>query len=328
VKWFFATLALLLFFSEWVFAAGNPFATKINYSPAVGLGVQNGVSRRDPSDVIKVGPTYYVWYTKIVAGEQGYPSGYAGTVWYATSPDGRRWTEQGEAVGKGGKGAWDEHGVFTPNILASGGHYYLFYTGVPRPFRNQFESATPTAIGVAVADSPRGPWIRFRGNPVLKPGKPGQWDDFRVDDSCLIIRNGHYWLYYKGVNHVRKWRGLTSMGLAVASSPTGAYKRSKRNPLILPGHEVLVWPFGHGVAALVARGNGISYSNDGIRFEHRYVTATTPAAPGAYRELPGGSGVAWGICQSRGGKQVYLERFDFDPPLTRLVVQAGRTEDH
>ena len=317
VKRLFTILALLLFLSAGRFAAENPFATKIAFSPAAGLGLQDGVSRRDPSDVIKVGSTYYVWYTKIVAGEQGYPSGYAGTIWYATSRDGRHWTEQEEAVGKGGKGTWDEHGVFTPNILVSDGHYYLFYTGVPEPFRNQFEDATSTAIGVAVADSPRGPWANFRGNPVLKPGTPGKWDDFRVDDSCLIIREGHYWLYYKGVNHVKKWRGLTSMGLAIASSPTGPYKRYESNPLILPGHEVLVWPFGHGVAALVARGNGIWYSHDGIHFEQRYVTATTPSAPGVYREPPAGSGVAWGICQSRGGKQVHLERFDFNPPIIK-----------
>lgn len=321
----FLTILALLFFSPgWGFAAKNPFATKITYSPAIGLGLAHGISRRDPSDVIKVGPTYYVWYTKIVAGERGYPSGYPGTICYATSRDGRHWAEQGEAIGKGGKGTWDEHGVFTPNILVADDHYYLFYTAVPEPFSNRFQNATSTAIGVAVADLPRGPWVKFPGNPVLKPGKPGRWDDFRVDDSCLIIRNGRYWLYYKGVNHVKKWTGLTSMGLAVASSPVGPYKRYKGNPLILPGHEVLVWPFGRGVAALVARGNGIWYSKDGIHFKQRFLPSTTPPAPGAYREPPAGSGVAWGICQSSGGGQVYLKRFDFHPPLTERKAHAAR----
>ena len=218
--------------------------------------------------------------------------------------------------------------MLTPNILVSGNRYDLFYTGVPQPFSNQFKNATPTAIGVAVADSPRGPWTKFQGNPVLKPGKPGEWDDFRVDDSCLIKRNGHYWLYYKGVNHVKKWRGLTSMGLAVASSPTGPFRRYKTNPLIIPGHEVLVWALGPGIAALVARANGIWYSPNGIHFEQRFVPETTPHAPGAYRESPVDQGVTWGICQRQAGDQVYLERFDFHPPLIRRDVQAAGREPH
>ncbi len=314
-------IAFLLFLSGWGFASGNPFATRISYSPAVGLGLERGISRRDPSDVIRVGSTYYVWYTKIIAGQQGYPAGYAGTVWYATSSDGRHWTEQGEAIAKGAAGSWDEHGVFTPNILVAGNRYYLFYTGVPQPFSNRFKDATRTAIGVSIADSPNGPWTRFAGNPVLKPERRGKWDDFRVDDSCLVVVKGRYWLYYKGVNHVKKWRGLTSMGLAVAGKPTGPYTRYKGNPLILPGHEVLVWPLGVGMAALVAHGNGIWYSPDGIHFRRRFVPATTPAAPGAYRQSPVGEGVAWGICQHQAGDQVYLERFDFQPPLTRHVAQ-------
>ena len=52
-------------------------------SAANGIGPQDGVMRRDPSDIIKVGDLYYVWYSK---GAQSH--GYDATVWYATSPDG------------------------------------------------------------------------------------------------------------------------------------------------------------------------------------------------------------------------------------------------
>lgn len=316
---------VLFFFWGSAFARKNPFATKVTYSPAVGLGLERGISRRDPSDVIKVGTKYYVWYTRIVEGEQDYPTGYAGTVWYATSQDGKHWKEQGQAIRRGKKGSWDEHGVFSPNILVSGSHYYLFYTGVPEPFSNRFMHATPTAIGVSIANSPDGPWVNFSGNPVLKPGKQGKWDDWRIDGSCLIKRNDEYWLYYKGVNHVKEWHGLTSLGLVVANSPTGPYTRYKDNPVIVPGHSPLVWPLGRGVAALVARGNNsIWYSPDGVHFRQRFALAAIPDAPGLYREPPSGAGVAWGICQHRNGKrQVYLERFDFHPPLTSHAAQAA-----
>ena len=35
-----------------------------SYSILKGLEPENGVTRRDPSDVIKVDDTYYLWYTK------------------------------------------------------------------------------------------------------------------------------------------------------------------------------------------------------------------------------------------------------------------------
>ncbi len=52
------------------------------YSVANGLGPQDGMMRRDPSDIIQVDDLYYVWYSK---GTQSH--GYDATVWYATSPE-------------------------------------------------------------------------------------------------------------------------------------------------------------------------------------------------------------------------------------------------
>ena len=125
------------------------------YTDVTCIGYEEGVCRRDPSDVILVDGVYYVWYTKVVQGALLYPSGYDGTVWYATSLDGTDWREQGEAVARGGKGAWDEQSVFTPNILPFGGRYYLYFTAVTKPFSNSGPMITRTAIGVASADSDR-----------------------------------------------------------------------------------------------------------------------------------------------------------------------------
>ena len=133
------------------------------YSLLKGLEPEQGVCRRDPSDVIKVNETYYVWYTRT---EKQY-SGYDASVWYATSSDGENWTEKGEALARGKEGSWDAFSVFTPNILKAGQRYYLFYTGVkPTPgnpeglFENNSETDI-TAIGLAVADSPDGPFTRL-----------------------------------------------------------------------------------------------------------------------------------------------------------------------
>ena len=69
---------------------------KVTYSAVTGIGEEQGVTRRDPSDVIKINHLYYVWYSK-----GPLKTGYDATVWYATSLDGHQWTEKGMALDKG-----------------------------------------------------------------------------------------------------------------------------------------------------------------------------------------------------------------------------------
>lgn len=289
---------------------------EFRFVPAEGLGLEKGVCRRDPSDVIQAGGIYYVWYTKIRNGPGifEYPSGYSGTVWYAASKDGLRWTERGEAVAKGPAGAFDDFGVFTPNILVARGKYYLFYDAVRAPMSRQ----TPTAMGIAVANSPDGPWKKFAGNPVFAPSKdPSRFDSFRVDDACLIVRNRKYWLYYKGRQQGHT-PAETKWGLAIAANPLGPYRKVPENPVIRSGHEVLVWPQREGVAALVGptgpEKNTLQYAPDGIHFHVVSHFVHPPAAPGAYR--PGafdgaryGQGILWGISM-KVGPDPYLVRFE------------------
>ncbi len=291
---------------------GGPYPLDFSYAPAI--GPQEGVTRRDPSDVIKVGQTYYVWYSKVTAGPGvwAYPSGYSADVYYATSPDGKAWTERGAAVAKGEKGTWDEHGVFTPNILAAEGKYYLFYTGVPRPF----DQDTKTAIGVAVSDAPDGPWKKSSRNPVLSPSDESEaFDSMRVDDAAFVVRDGKYWFYYKG-RRLEHSPGQTKMGLAIAEKPEGPYRKHEVGALH-SGHEVLVWPHGRGVASLAtaAGPRRVYFAADGIRFQARNAVSHAPRAPGAYREDHFrsnvlGKGIGWGISHARAGKDLYLVRFD------------------
>ena len=41
----------------------NPLFTSFRYSRVSGIGSETGVTRRDPSTVLRVDGTYYVWYT-------------------------------------------------------------------------------------------------------------------------------------------------------------------------------------------------------------------------------------------------------------------------
>jgi len=297
-------------------AAANSFDVVFRYSPAHGLGPEKNVCRRDPSDVIRVGGLYYVWYSKVCRepGVYRYPSGYSATVWYATSPDGHTWTERGQALGKGGPGAWDEAGVYTPNILVAGDKYYLTYDGAAK----DHSEASPCSEGLAVADSPDGPWQRLPGDPVNQPtSDPARFDSFRVCDACLIVRDGRCWWYYKGRGRGRT-PAETMMGLAIADRPAGPYVKHEANPLIRSGHEVLVWPHGGGVAALVTQcgpeKDTLQYAPDGIHFEVRARVKDPPKAAGGYRPdaFTGATDarrLRWGVSMV-GGPDPYLVRFD------------------
>jgi hypothetical protein len=315
-----------------VFAGGTTMAqvTEISYktSPANKLGLEKGVMRRDPSDIIKVGNLYYVWYTK---GAQN--SGYNATIWYAISNDGHAWSEKGEALARGPVDSWDEQSVFTPNILVADGKYWLFYTAVPKPFINSGLNITKTGIGIAVSESPDGPWRKLETNPILSASEdPKQFDSMRVDDACLLVRDRKYWLYYKG----RQWNntpGNTKMGVAVADKPEGPYIKNKNNPIVRGGHEVLVWPYRKGVVALIGtvgpKGTAktLQYAPDGLSFSKMEDLKKVPHAPGAYRpaafsDSGKGTMIRWGLHIGRKKDFFpFLERFDYEWQIEKTAEQ-------
>ena len=221
------------------------------YMEVPGIGHEKGCTRRDPSDVIKVGDTHYVYYTKIY----GRSPGYWGTLWYATSQDGGfTWKEEGQILGVGEKDAFDSQATFTPNILFANGKYYLYYTGVkPTPGNKDgaFENNSTTditAIGLAISDSPSGPFTRLTHQPILKVSpEPDKFDSYRVDDAAMMYRNGLYWLYYKGRGRVNGSRGPvhTQMGAAFSKYPEGPFTKLD-NPILSGSHDVMLWQEGTG----------------------------------------------------------------------------------
>ena len=310
----------------------NPKSTveiKFEFTQIQGIGFEEGVTRRDPSDIIKVNGVYYIWYTKIPSRINGvqtplYPSGYYGTIWYAVSEDeGINWKEAGQALGTGSKGSFDSHAVFTPNILADNGKYYLYYTGVkPTPGNpdGSFENNSMndfTAIGVAVAQSPDGPFKRINRKPVITISEMNTaFDSYRVDDAALVVREGKYLLYYKGRSqkHGKSGPWHTEMGVAVAEHPEGPFVKHIGS-VLMNSHEVLVWNTNGGIASLASFSHSIHWAQDGLYFfpVHEKLS-DIPAAPGLYRphlenghvedKIPG-----WGISHASRDGSFYLIKF-------------------
>jgi lysophospholipase L1-like esterase len=305
-------------------------------TPLAGLGMEEGICRRDPSDVIRWHGRYLVFYTKVTADEPLYPSGYPGEIWYASSEDGgATWRERGLVLAPGPVGAFDSSGVFTPNILPQDGRLYLFYTGVGDGFdnaRDDFSLHNRTAIGVAAIRLDAHGNVAYvqrlnAGDPILVPSDPqsDRFDSFRVDDAAMHLRDGRVWLYYKGRRHLGYPRG-TQMGIAVADSVSGPFRRLGQGHAVQPeGHEVMVLPHGAGVLSVIsAAGRGLYYAGNGVDF--RKISETFEGsihAPGAYRpdlvDEPTTLNVAWGISMMH-GPHPYLLRWDLAVPdgATRL----------
>ncbi len=283
-----------------------------------GIGEEAGVMRRDPSDVIKVGDLYYVWYSK-----GPIATGYDATVWYATSPDGFDWTEQGMALDKGSEGSWEGASVFTPNILVAEGKYWLFYTGISSSYYDK-PFNPDSKIGIAVSDSPNGPWKKLSSHPALTNSEVStDFDSHLVDDACLMVRDGKYWFYYKG-RQLGKSPAHTKMGVAIADKPQGPYVKYESNPVIPGNHEVVAWPQGEGVAAMIgpraptAIRHSIMYSEDGVNFTKTHNIKGHPWAAGSYRpeaftDSDAGQPIQWGIemAVTKGkGNLPFLRRYD------------------
>ncbi|BDD12155.1 xylosidase (plasmid) [Fulvitalea axinellae] len=313
---------LLLTLTIGVNAQNGPSKISFSYEKVKGIGHEAGCSRRDPSDVIKVGDTYYVYYTKIY----GRAPGYWGTLWYATSNDGgHSWKERGEILGKGKPGKFDSQATFTPNILLANGKYYLYYTGVkPTPGNKEgaFENNSTTditAFGLAVSDSPDGPFQRISEDPVMRVSpEPEKFDSYRIDDASLLYRNGIYWFYYKGRSRVdgRNGPAKTKMGVAFSKDPEGPFIKLDK-PILSKSHEVMVWPQGNGVAALASISSTIEYAPGGVDFRSQgpgVKVTDRPHAPGAYRpDLTNngkGDGLDWGISMVHNGNETYLIRYN------------------
>ncbi|MFC2126298.1 hypothetical protein ACFLU5_16000 [Bacteroidota bacterium] len=326
---------------------------RIRYEPITGIGPEENVVRRDPSDIIFIKGLYYVWYTKVTIENYGYPEGFQGTIWYATSPDGINWKEMQKVLDTGQEGKFDDYGVYTPNIIYSpkNKEYYLYYTGVKKLPEGSGRVFSRGTIGVAVADHPDGGsagWKRGNGGkPVLRTMdhiSQNKFGSTHVDDVCMLFKNERYYMYHKGIPSAAEKdvlnlpRGTTPMGMAISDRPDSAFTPqlldSIQGFLVRPGHEVLLWRHGKGLAVLPAghyrpkteSDFHVHYSEDGIHFNvigneviniregDGGIPSNGLRAPGAYRpDLINPdtivTGLKWGLSMTSYQDGAGLQRF-------------------
>ncbi|RKR14390.1 glycosyl hydrolase family 43 [Maribacter vaceletii] len=281
---------------KWPMDLGNEWFIQFGpLQPLKGdLAYEEGVVRRDPSAMIKENGKYYVWYTKSTGPTQGFGGDIENEkvfpwdrcdIWYATSEDGETWKEEGLAVARGKKGEYDDRSVFTVEIMKHENKYYLCYQTVKSPYNVRVKNQ----VGLAWSDSPNGPWTKSK-EPILSPADNGIWegetqdrslvkkkgdfDSHKVHDPCIIPYKGKFYLYYKGEQmgeQITFGGRQIRHGVAIADKPEGPYVKSPYNPISNSGHEICVWPYNGGIAALITTDgpekNTIQWAKDGINFE-------------------------------------------------------------
>ena len=160
--------------------------------------------------------------------------------------------------GRGGT-AWDSWSIHNPTVHRVGDKYLVFYMGSdgssfdqsreelielscrnPDAYAPYFHKLVASKqVGMAVADSPEGPWVRINDAPVVPRGQEGDWDDFVTSNPAFLSHSsGELWLYYKGWS--RKTAAIKNgnrrYGLAVSQSLEGPFKKYAANPLIDLSH--------------------------------------------------------------------------------------------
>ena len=140
-----------------------------------------------------------------------------------TSRDIFNWDTTGKKVvfEKGDEGAFDGHGVFSPQVYRFGRDYYLFYGGT---------DGLKAYTGLAVSQGLGSRWRRASVKPVLSPGVRGEWDEVNALIVSVMKLDDCYCAFYEGEDSHRRY----SIGMAWSDDLLN-WVKWEGNPVIAPG---------------------------------------------------------------------------------------------
>ena len=124
----------------------------------------------------------------------------------------------------GPKGSWDDGMLEMCDILKDNGKYYLYYhaTGAGESYR----------IGVAIADSPLGPFVKYGDKPILDLTTFGHSSNDRYIACGTVLKEAEnkYYLFYS----LQQWDDQNNyyIGMATADNPLGPWTKFEGNPLM------------------------------------------------------------------------------------------------
>lgn len=148
----------------------------------------------------------------------------------------------GVALGARGRQFWDGLCTHNPTVLRIDGKYYLYYTGNTGDGKAvaslNWTHRNNQRIGVAVATSPNGPWLRM-ARPVLDVSPDAGAADSLVTNNPTVFQraDGRYQMIYKAVGRERPlpFGGPVVHLTATSNLPTGPFVKQMRPIFLAPG---------------------------------------------------------------------------------------------
>jgi beta-xylosidase len=164
-------------------SASAPASPSASVIPTPGEGeFANPVIRRNMPDpyVLKVDDTYYLYSTE--DGSNRYP--------YATSTDLVTWEYQGSAMPR--PPAWTDRNYWAPEVTETSAGFVMYYTARSREIMRPSGDGAQ-CVGVAVAETPEGPFVDENDGPLVCQAELGG----TIDASVVRDQDDSLWLIYK-----------------------------------------------------------------------------------------------------------------------------------
>lgn len=130
---------------------------------------------------------------------EGYESG-PGAIGLCWSSDLYNWEVEPPCLTVEGGADWEKGGLYKPCLVEENGKYYLFYNAKNvHPADAPWETGWYEQIGVAVSTDLKH-WERFSGNPVVRSGPKGSFDERIVGDPCVLKYRDQWAIFYYCLN--------------------------------------------------------------------------------------------------------------------------------
>lgn len=155
------------------------------------------------------GAMYKMWYA-------GYKTNNSSAIGYATSLDGITWTkyENNPVLVPGSVDSWDYYFLNLGDVIFDGTIYKMWY------------DAQNSVNGIGYAESSDGiNWQKYGGNPIMKPGESGTWDDRWIHSPDIMLIGDTYHMWYSGMG--------SESQIGYAQSQDGiTWKKYNNNPVL------------------------------------------------------------------------------------------------
>ncbi|WP_139956286.1 glycoside hydrolase family 117 protein [Flavicella sediminum] len=167
------------------------------------------------TDILKWEGKYYLYFQGFLeaSGKKGDYCPVA--VASSDSPDGPWTYHEGAVIENGAKGEWDQFAIHDPNPFIHNGKIYIYYKAAFNRPDNLW-----IAAGLAIADSPLGPFKKHPLNPLFNSGHETSLFPFKEGIAALIVQDG---VESNTIQYAKDWVNFeiasVSKFMPVASGP-------------------------------------------------------------------------------------------------------------